>query len=69
MTNDQETQLLGSLAALCRCLGADKCPDQPPPKQTLHGLAFLVARMMKEPDRIKGLAALACRDYATEGNA
>jgi hypothetical protein len=66
MTHDQETQLLGSILGLGRALGIDRKPEEPPHKQTLHGLAFALGRLLKTPERCRGLAALACAEYLPE---
>jgi hypothetical protein len=63
MTADQETQLLGGIAALCRALGADRKPEEPPQKQTLYGLAYAMGRLLKTPELCRVVAGLACAEY------
>ncbi len=63
MNEDQKNQLLGSMAALCRALGADLAPAEDVKRQTLRGMAFMLGRLLKTPERCRGLAGLACREY------
>ncbi len=63
MTADQETQLLGAVAGLCRALGADRKPDADAPAQTIHGLAYALGRLLKTPDRCRAVGLLACAEY------